>query len=161
MFLFVSPKKANYDKSNRITEVNMPIPSEAVVLTERLLQLSDAAERQAAGTELLDYLSDAAGIAIVELDIQDANQHHRRSGGRIIMKRYGSYRLSNRTISISNRTAAKGQILAPKSFVDTLLHEWLHHYDTHKLKINSIHSAGFYARLNDLKDKLKIPKKTA
>lgn len=161
MFLFSSPKQANYDKSNRITEVKMPIPAEAIILTEKLLGLTDAAERQAHGTELMDYLSDAAGIAIVELDIQDANQHHRRSGGKIVMKRYGSYRLSNRMITISNRTAARGQILAPKSFVDTLLHEWIHHYDTHKLKINSIHSAGFYARLNDLKDKLKIPKKTA
>jgi len=30
----------------------------------------------------------------------------------------------------------------------------LHHYDYKKLGLNSIHSAGFYARLKDLKLKL-------
>jgi hypothetical protein len=82
------------------------------------------------GEALLDELSDAAGIDVIELDIADQNQHHRRKDGRIVMKRYGSYRPSTKVINISNRTAARGQILAPKSFLDTLLHEWLHHYDT-------------------------------
>ena len=43
-----------------------------------------------------------------------------------------------------------------RDFLNTLLHEWLHHYDTRKLKLNSIHSKGFYLRLNDLQEKLKI-----
>ena len=73
------------------------------------------------------------------------------------MKRYGSYRLGSATITIPNRTAVRGQIVASKTFLDTLLHEWLHHYDTLKLKLNSIHTKGFYLRLSDLKGKLEIP----
>jgi hypothetical protein len=82
------------------------------------------------------------------------------------MKRYGLYRLArfrqgygeakSASIAISNKTAVRGQILAPKSFLDTLLHEWMHHYDTYRLKLRSIHSKGFYLRLNNLKEKLKI-----
>lgn len=149
---------ANYLKSNSHIKVKLTPTQSALKLASELLSSSEAHRRQELGEALLDELSDCAGIDVVELVVSDQNQAHRRSGTRIVMKKYGSYRPSSRTINISNRTAARGQILAPKSFLDTLLHEWLHHYDTHKLRINSIHSKGFYDRLSDLKDKLQIPK---
>lgn len=151
---------ANYLKSNSHTNIKLKPTAIALKLTSELLLSSGANIRQELGEALLDELSDGAGIDVVELIVSDENQAHRRRGTRIVMKKYGSYRPSNKTINISNRTAARGQILAPKSFLDTLLHEWVHHYDTHKLRINSIHSKGFYDRLNDLKIKLKIPKKS-
>jgi len=154
MFFF---KKSNYEYSNSVTKIKMPISDTAVDLTQKLLVSQAADERQELGEELLDELSDLAGIEIVELNIVDDNQIHRKRDGKIVMKRYGVYKVSAKAISIHNRTAARGQILAAKSFVDTLLHEWLHHYDFKRLKLNSIHSRGFYLRLNDLKTKLRIP----
>lgn len=151
-------QNANYFKSNSHAEVRLKPTPAALRLTMELLCSSEANKRQELGVALLDELSDGTGIDIVELIVSDENQAHRRRGTRIVMKKYGSYRPSNKTIMISNRTAARGQILAPKSFLDTLLHEWVHHYDTHKLRINSIHSKGFYDRLNDLKTKLQVPK---
>lgn len=153
-----SYRDANYARSNSITKVRFQPSSSAINLSREILISSGAADRQRLSEALLDELSDGAGIDVVEVAIADQNQTHRRRGSRIIMKKYGSYRPRSKTINISNRTAARGQILAPKSFLDTLLHEWLHHYDTYKLKINSIHSKGFYDRLNDLKLKLQIPK---
>ena len=41
-----------------------------------------------------------------------------------------------------------------KSFADTLLHEFTHHYDTRYLKIESRHTAGFYKRISSLKGNL-------
>lgn len=135
----------------------MPISQEAVDLAKGLLNILDYEERRDLSAQLLDELCDLAGIGIVEFNLIDNNQLHRRKGNRIVMKRYGSYKVNDKTISIHNLTASRGQILAPKSFLDTLLHEWLHHYDFQKLKLNSIHSRGFYLRLNDLKSKLHIP----
>ena len=153
-------KQSNYEKSNRITSVKITPSDSAIRLCAEILESAEASERGKLSEALLDELSDSAKIDVVNVVIADQNQTHRRRGSRIVMKKYGSYRLDSKTINISNRTAARGQILAPKSFLDTLLHEWLHHYDTHKLKINSIHSKGFYDRLNDLKFKLQIPKKS-
>jgi len=155
-----SYKNANYTRSNSITSVKLKPSDSAIRLSNDILISSDAKMRQQLSEALLDELCDAAGIDIVEVAVADQNQIHRRRGTRIIMKKYGSYRPSSKVINISNRTAARGQILAPKSFLDTLLHEWVHHYDTYKLRINSIHSKGFYDRLNDLKIKLQIPKKS-
>jgi hypothetical protein len=38
--------------------------------------------------------------------------------------------------------------------LNTIIHEWLHHYDTEKLKLRSIHTKGFYMRLSSLKNNL-------
>ena len=123
-------------------------------MTALLLRSADGEQRQSLSQQLLDELCDAARLDICNVKIRDTNQYHRRSGSKIVMKQYGIYHPASKLISIANRTAARGQILAPKTFLDTLLHEWLHHYDTYYLKLRSIHSAGFYARLNDLKMKL-------
>lgn len=111
-------------------------------------------KRQKFSSELLDELGDLAQIDIVNLKVSGTNQSHKKSKGRVVSKQYGYYRPKSSYIYIHNRTAVRGQILASKTFVDTLLHEWLHHYDFKKLRLNSIHSAGFYARLKDLKTKL-------
>ena len=89
------------------------------------------------------------------LKVSSARQYHKKYQGRVVSKQYGYYRPASKYIYISNRTAVRGQILAAKTFIETLLHEWVHHYDFCSLKFNSIHTSGFYARLNDLKEKLK------
>jgi hypothetical protein len=147
-------KKANYHRSNAITKIKFKPSDFAKDLTQKILQSSSAEERQRLSDDLLDELADLAGIDIVKLEISDEKQHHRRRGGKISMRQYGYYKPDKKYIYITNRTAARGQILAPKSFLNTLLHEWIHHYDFCKLKINSIHSKGFYARLKDLSQKL-------
>ena len=146
----------NYLRSNRLTKVKIKPSPEAVSLADQILKSSGHNIRQKLSENLLDELCDAARIDIVKLEISDARQHHKKIAGKIAMKRYGSYRPATKKIEIQNLTAVRGQILAPKTFLDTLLHEWLHHYDTYKLKLRSIHSKGFYLRLNDLKSKLLI-----
>ena len=146
----------NYQKSNRITKTKITISDEAVVLANRILESSGHDSRQTLSEELLDELCDGSKVDIVKLKISNTKQYHKKSKGRVAMKRYGYYRIAGNYIYIQNLTAVRGQILAPKTFLNTLLHEWMHHYDIHRLKINSIHSKGFYERINDLKIKLKL-----
>jgi len=146
--------QTNYERSNKIVKIKISISDEAKKLTSLLLQSKEEKDRQKLGDELLDELADLARINIVNLKISDSKQYHKKRNGRVAMKQYGYYKPGSKYIYISNRTAVRGQILAPKTFLDTLLHEWTHHYDHEKLGLNSIHSAGFYARLKDIKEKL-------
>lgn len=156
--------QSNYQKSNKITAVKIAVSQEAIILANKICrdtpQLRGVSTRQTLGEALLDELSDASQIDIIKLKITDTNQYHRKMNGKVVMKKYGAYHPKTKLISIANKTAVRGQTLASKTFLDTLLHEWLHHYDTYKLKLRSIHSKGFYLRLNDLKNKLQIQKKS-
>lgn len=148
--------KSNYERSNGITAVHFAVNDEARRLTDALLRLATADERQALAEALLDELGDCAGIDICRVKISDTRQYHRRRNGRTVFKQYGYYRPQSSYIYIQNRTAVRGQILAPKTFLDTLLHEWTHHYDTLALRLASIHTAGFYLRLHSLKVQLGL-----
>jgi hypothetical protein len=60
-------------------------------------------------------------------------------------------------IRIYHRTAVQQRVIAPKVFLNTLLHEWTHHYDFHGLRLpRSYHTAGFFARLRALADALEV-----
>jgi len=146
----------NYLRSNKIVKVKIRSNSLMVDLVKSLLDSKTSNQRQVVGEQLLDELCDASKIDIINLKISDTNQYHKKRNGRVVFKQYGYYRPQSNYIYIQNKTAVRGQILAPKTFIDTLLHEWLHHYDTKKLKLNSIHTKGFYLRLKDLKQKLGL-----
>lgn len=145
--------KKNYRRSKEIETIPIPISHAAKAYTAELLESTEV-NRQSLSEALLDELTDAAKIDIVDVTISNQKQKHRRSKGKIVVRHYGHYLPIKKKIFIHNRTAARGQVLACKTFVDTLLHEWVHHYDHEALGLNSIHSSGFYARLRDIKQKL-------
>lgn len=147
---------SNYRRSNRIQKVRFRVPREAKKIAKKILISRSSVRRQRLSTELIDLLSTAAKIQDCKVKISNTRQYHRKKGNRTVYKQYGFYRPVTCYIYITNRTAVRAQILAPKTFLDTLLHEWVHHYDTCRLKLNSIHTKGFYARLNDLKGKLGV-----
>lgn len=145
---------SNYEKSNAVLAIDFPVTRRACLVVKHLLRSRGAAVRNELGEKLLDELCDCARIDIVNLKIHDARQYHKKRGGRVVFRQYGYYRPKEKYIYITNRTAVRGQLLAPKTFLITLLHEWIHHYDHCKLKLNSIHTKGFYLRLQSLQDAL-------
>jgi len=147
-------KKTNYQRSNAIMQIDFPVSKIVKKLTKQLLGSQTENKRQRLGTRLFDELCDLAQIDVVNLKVSSAKQYHSKYKGKVVAKQYGYYRPQSSYIYVNNRTAVRGQILASKTFLDTILHEWTHHYDHHKLKLNSIHTSGFYARLKDLKEKL-------
>lgn len=124
----------------------------------------DHRERQRLGRLLLDELSTAAHLPCVELVVADRAQVHAHDGRRLTSRTYGYYRcwftegaVSRARIRIYNRTAVRGQVVAPKVVLNTLLHEWTHHYDFAGLRLSrSPHTAGFYARLRALAEALDV-----
>jgi hypothetical protein len=65
--------------------------------------------------------------------------------------------VSRARIRIYHRTARRQQVISAKVFLNTLLHEWVHHWDFAGLGLpRSPHTAGFYARLRALAEALGV-----
>lgn len=138
----------NYEKSNKIIAVEYSCLS----TKEYNTLLLDKTDRAKSGQILLNYLCDKYKISRIPLIVSNSNRKYNKYG-----QTNGSYTFANGKgvrILIYNKTAKTGQIIAIKAFINTLLHEFIHHYDTEYLKIQSIHSAGFFKRITDLQTKL-------
>ena len=105
-----------------------------------------------------------AGLVACQVTVADRPQVHQHDGRRLQSKTYGYYNCSFRDgavsgarIRIYHRTAVRQQVIAPKVFLNTVLHEWMHHYDFAALELDrSPHTAGFYTRLRVLADELEV-----
>lgn len=139
----------NYLRSNAIVEVDFLPSSKAKILAKNLM--AGKVNRQEESQKLLDELSRICSISGVNLKVSEKKQWHKKWLGRVVFKQYGYYKPKTKYIYIQNLTSIRGQTVAPRTFLNTLIHEWLHHYDFEKLKLRSIHSKGFYLRLNSLK----------
>lgn len=139
----------DYEKSNKITEVYYSRLSSK----EYAMLLKDNMNRKQAGQILLNYLCDKYKIKKIPLIVLDAPRKCKGNG-----QVHGFYKHCNGigiSITIYNKTAKTQKEVAIKTFVSTLLHEFIHHYDTSFLKIQPSHTTGFYKRINDLKTKLE------
>lgn len=165
--------RADYQRSLKITTLPLSDPDAATRAARHVLDAEDAAGRVAAGQRLLDLLSAQTGIPTPELVVPDDRQPHRRSGGRIVYSLQGDYRRRQPTpddptvarggkplgrIRVPHRTPARGDVVRPTAFLHTLLHEFCHHHDAEALGLlRSFHTAGFYARLRDLRSQVEPP----
>lgn len=138
-----------YNESNRIVSVDYSRFSRKEY--GRVLSCGESVEeRQKASKALVDYLCDKYGIPRCYVTIRNRPQPSVGRG-----KLYGRYLGCFHRIEIWNLTAKQQKVVSIKSFADTLLHEFMHHYDRSYLKLgDSIHSAGFYKRISDLQRKL-------
>ncbi|HET8947344.1 MAG TPA: hypothetical protein VFQ07_10205 [Candidatus Polarisedimenticolia bacterium] len=165
--------RADYRRSLKVTALPLPDPEAAARAASLVIDAEDAAGRTLAGQRLLDLLSAQAGIPTPELVVPDSNQPHRRSGGRIVYSLQGDYRRRQPSqadpkvarggkplgrIRVPHRTPARGDVVRPAAFLHTLLHEFCHHHDAEALDLwRSFHTAGFYARLRDLRSQVEPP----
>ena len=165
--MFVRPtSEASYRRSQLAT--GLPVRPTAVArgLALRVLDTGDtAAERERIGQHLVDELNRAAGLPACQVVVPDRPQVHRHDGRRLQSKTYGYYSfrsgpqgsLAWARIRIYHRTAIQQRVITAKVFLNTLLHEWLHHYDFHGLRLpRSYHTSGFFARLRALADFLEV-----
>lgn len=139
-----------YEKSNRVTVVRLNSFNKAYV--KRLLKSKeDIYDRAQHGIDLLDYLCNKFKIANVYLFVK--NKPRLCHGSAQV---YGTYYPSKNVIVIYNLTAKTMKPISINSFYSTLLHEFMHHYDIKEMKLKtSLHTAGFYKRISDLKRKLE------
>ena len=156
-------RRAAPDAAYRRSQASPGLPVAPDVVTRGLalaiLGAGDAAaERRRLGQMLLDVLDGLAGLPPCGLIVADRAQVHQHDGRRLQSRTYGYYRcrfvagqVSDARIRIYHRTAVRQQVISAKVFLNTLLHEWVHHFDFAGLRLErSPHTAGFYARLRAL-----------
>lgn len=156
---------AAYTRSQRAT--GLPVQPTAVTrgLALRIVGASDDhRERMRLAQLLIDDLDGVAGLPPCRVTVADRAQAHRHDGQRLQSKTYGYYQcafsdgaVANARIRIYHRTAVRQQVISPKVFLNTVLHEWMHHFDFAGLGLDrSPHTAGFYARLRALAEALDV-----
>lgn len=142
--------KTIYEKSNEITSVRLNSFSK-VYAHKVLSSLESSCDREENAQILLDYLCKKFKIERVTLSVTTAARPCNRRNAQI----YGRYYPLSRRIVIYNTTTKTKKTIAIKTFYETLLHEFIHHYDIVGLKLgDSLHTSGFYKRIGDLKEKL-------
>lgn len=149
-------KEQTYLKSNK--EVAVCYNSFVKDYYLKLKKVGDDLEkREQIAQELCDYLSKKFKIPKVRVCVMAINQPNTVSrDNRLTSKTFGTYTLGVKLITIYGLTAKQKKIVSTDVFFDTLIHEYMHHYDRFKLGLtDSYHTKGFYLRLSDLISKLK------
>jgi len=163
-------RRADYMASLRRPTLPLGDPHAAAAAAAAVLAAGEAVARCAAGQRLLDLLAAQTAIPTPELVVPDDHQPHRRRAGRIVYSLQGDYRRRQPSsadpkvarggrplgrIRVPNRTPARGDLVRPSAFLNTLLHEFCHHHDVEALGLlRSFHTAGFYARLRHLREQV-------
>ena len=145
----------DFTRSNKFPALEYRPKAQERELTRKLIECTSAREREALGQKLLDNICRSLKIPRARLRVFEERQPHKLRGGKLAYKLYGVYYCDSAMIEIANLTSIRKQVVAGKTFLDTLIHELMHHIDRKFLRIPSTpHSPGFYARIEDLKAKL-------
>ena len=145
----------DFMRSNKFPALEYRPKAQERELTGKLIESQSASEREALGQNLLDSICRSLDIPRARLRVFAERQPHKLHEGKLAYKLYGVYNCRNATIEIANLTSIRKQVVAGKTFLDTLIHELMHHIDRKFLRIPTTpHSPGFYARIEDLKTKL-------
>ncbi|MDQ2960612.1 MAG: hypothetical protein M3R48_06135 [Candidatus Dormibacteraeota bacterium] len=162
-------RRSRTDTAYRLSQAHAGRPVDPDVVARGLVMgilgsADDHLERARLGQLLVDTLNSLAGLSPCMVVVADRPQTHQHDGRRLQSKTYGYYRcwfaggvVSRARIRIYHRTAVRQQVISPKVFLNTLLHEWVHHYDFAGLRLpRSPHTAGFYVRLRLLAEALDV-----
>lgn len=148
-----SAQQAVYLKSEQVRAIRLP-PPEAAALRPVVEQLREALGRgeavavQALAQAVCDGLSRALGVASPELELLDVRP---RGRGAELHGLYTQVEGERPVIRVWMRTARKGQVVAFSTFLRTVLHELVHHFDFAHFGLPvSFHTRGFFTRETSL-----------
>jgi len=153
----------DYKISNttRITNLSENILSQVQSITKELAKaLNERKDREISifSNKLISTLCLFYDIPLIKI----------HTGGKRILRRRNQMLGVHRTrdlgentqrssISVFSKTAKKQQYVKPKTFLKTLTHEFIHHYDRYNLKlIHLYHTKGFDKRVATVYNQLKI-----
>lgn len=152
-------QQAIYRKSDTIDSVIIPDAAPLCSLVETIagaLSADDRVQTQNACQSLLDALASRLLVPAVVVSVL-AKRPELRDG-----ELHGLYEPAQGgkpiRISVWMRTAQRRQVVAFRTFLRTLLHEFCHHLDYECYKLHdSFHTEGFYKRESSLLKQLLPP----
>jgi hypothetical protein len=145
-------QQRQYDRSNAVGAIpfrRSPRMVRAVELLERSLAEGDRVRTERLAQILCDEICRAVRVPAIRLAVRGRRLHN-QSG-----ELHGLYQTDGGTrpdrIQVWMMTAKRGQVVAFKTFLRTLLHELCHHLDYQLLELDdSFHTDGFFKRESSL-----------
>ena len=139
-------------QSDRVSSLPLragPALADAVAVLPAALLSEDTARVEAVAQRIADGICGALGVERLRVRIDGQRPHDRRG------ELHGLYLPANGKgrdrITLWMRTAKRGQVVAYRTFLRTLLHELCHHLDYTYLHLrDSLHTQGFYQRESSL-----------
>ena len=147
-------QQREYDRSNAVGAVPVRTTARmgrAVVLLEWALGQGDRPRVQRVAQVICDELCIALRVPCLRVEVKDVRPSNQRG------ELHGLYESAGprRVISVWMLTAKRGQVVAYKTFLRTLLHEMVHHLDYQLLRLgDSFHTDGFFKRESSLAHQL-------
>lgn len=126
-----------------------PALQEAVARLPEVLATARVADVERVSQRIADGVCVGLGVSKLRVRVQERRPHDVRG------ELHGLYVPSNTagtdTITLWMLTAKRGQVVAYRTFLRTLLHELCHHLDYTYLHLrDSLHTQGFYQRESSL-----------
>lgn len=142
-----------YDRSAAISTIQLtPTPQlfEATSALESALSVEDHQRVETLAQTIVNHICWQLSIRPVRVQVQGVRPSNRRGELHGLYTQYGGGS-RNDSIQVWMRTAKRGQIVAFRTFLRTLLHEVCHHLDYHHLHLReSYHTEGFFQRESSL-----------
>jgi hypothetical protein len=154
-------QQREYDRSNAVSSVPVrvtPRLAKAVALLEWALSHDDRTRTAHVAQVICDEL--CAALRVRPLRVQVKAERPADGSGEL----HGLYQSAGRrdVISIWMLTAKRGQVVAYKTFLRTLVHEMGHHLDYQLLGLrDSFHTDGFFKRESSLVNQLMSAARSA
>ena len=143
-------QQREYDRSNTVSDVAVSVSARcarAVALLEPALTHGDRPRTQRVAQVICDELCASLHLPRVDVEVRQVRPSD-RSG-----ELHGLYEAAGRSrlISVWMFTAKRGQVVAYRTFLRTLIHEIGHHLDYQHLRLSdSFHTDGFFQRESSL-----------
>ncbi len=144
-------QKRIYDKSDAIKSLPLPQSNRFQVVAQDLkksLEADDKPATQTATSRLISGLCTVYGVPKIKTKVL-AKRPSKKWG-----ELHGLYEAEEgetTIITVWMRTAKRKQVVAYKTFLRTVLHEFIHHLDFQRYKLrDSFHTEGFYKRESSL-----------
>jgi len=145
-----------YEISNKLFSVDFKVTPTMKRKVDDLaiwLAAGDKSKVKGATQAVIDLLCAAARVPAARLSLVERAPAEFR-GDKLAVKVHGLC-APDGTITLAFRTAVRRQVFAFKTYLNTLVHEFMHHYDHRCLQLDaSFHTRGFYQRVRDLVDQL-------
>lgn len=152
-------QQRQYDRSSAVGTIPLrrsPRMERAVELLEVALAEGDRVRTERLAQILCDEICRALGVPSVRLAVRGRRLHNRSGELHGLYQSDGGKRPDR--IQVWMITAKRGQVVAFKTFLRTLLHEVCHHLDYQLLKLDdSFHTDGFFKRESSLVHQLLRP----
>ena len=142
-----------YDRSASITSIQLtPTPQllEATTALAGALVADDQLRVEALAQTIVNHICGRLKVRTVRVHVQGVRPSNRRGELHGLYTQYGGGSRSD-SIQVWMRTAKRGQVVAFRTFLRTLLHEVCHHLDYTYLHLReSYHTEGFFQRESSL-----------